>query len=127
VARDCPAVTVWPAVTFTAVTCPETAKLRSAWLAGSIVPVAATVWVIVPVATVCTVVVVVMPVVAAAELLLANHDPTPAPAPTTTTAVAAMSKRFLREPVLRTGPMHASFACRRKALPTVEIDRSMRG
>jgi hypothetical protein len=69
----------------------------------------------------------VMPGAAAAELLVANHDPAPAPTPTTTTTVAAMSKRFLREPVQRTGPMHASFACRRKAFPTVEIDRSMRG
>ena len=38
-----PAVTVWPALTFTAVTVPDTAKFRLAWLAGSIVPELATV------------------------------------------------------------------------------------
>ncbi len=85
VARAWPAVTVCPAVTFTAVTVPETAKLRFAWLAGSMVPVAATVWVMVPVATVCTDVVVVMPVVAAPELRVASQVPRPAPTSTITT------------------------------------------
>ena len=43
VANTCPAVTVWPALTFTPVTVPETAKFRLAWLAGSSVPELATV------------------------------------------------------------------------------------
>ena len=43
VASTWPAVTVWPAFTSTAVTVPETPKLRFAWLAGSIVPELATV------------------------------------------------------------------------------------
>ena len=43
VANTCPAVTVWPALTLTAVTVPETAKFRLAWLAGSSVPELATV------------------------------------------------------------------------------------
>ena len=44
-------MTVWPAFTSTAVTVPDTAKLRVAWLAGSIVPELATVCWIVPVVT----------------------------------------------------------------------------
>ena len=51
VARVWPAVTVWPVVTLTAVTRPLTANDRLAWLAGSMVPVDDTVWVIVPVVT----------------------------------------------------------------------------
>ncbi len=51
VAKTCPALTVWPAFTSTAVTAPETAKLRFAWLAGSIVPELVTVDWIVPVVT----------------------------------------------------------------------------
>ncbi len=51
VASTCPAVTVWPAFTLTAVTVPETAKLRLAWLAGSMVPELATVCWMVPVVT----------------------------------------------------------------------------
>ncbi|GHF86934.1 hypothetical protein GCM10017566_71010 [Amycolatopsis bartoniae] len=38
VASACPAVTCWPTVTFTAVTCPDTPKFRSLRCAGSIVP-----------------------------------------------------------------------------------------
>ena len=51
VASTSPAVTVWPALTLTAVTVPDTPKLRLAWLAGSIVPELATVCWIVPVLT----------------------------------------------------------------------------
>jgi len=69
-----------------------------AWLAGSIVPVEETVWVMVPVETVWTVVEVVMPVVAALELLVANHVPRPAAAKITTTA--PMTSRFRPDPVL---------------------------
>lgn len=98
VARVWPTVTVWPAVTSTAFTRPDTAKLRLAWLAGSIVPVDETVWVIVPVATVCTVVAVVMPVVAALELLVANQ--VASPAATRITTMAPMTSRFRPDPVL---------------------------
>jgi hypothetical protein len=72
--------------------------LRLAWLAGSIVPVDETVWVIVPVETVCTVVVVVMPVVAALELLVANQ--VASPAAITITTMAPMTSRFRPDPVL---------------------------
>ena len=72
--------------------------MRLAWLAGSIVPVDETVWVIVPVATVCTVVAVVMPVVAALELLVANQ--VASPAATRITTMAPMTSRFRPDPVL---------------------------
>ena len=51
VARTCPAVTVCPAFTVTPLTTPDTAKLRLAWLAGSMVPELVTVCWIVPVVT----------------------------------------------------------------------------
>ena len=51
VASTSPAVTVWPALTLTWVTVPDTAKFKLAWLAGSIVPELATVDWIVPVVT----------------------------------------------------------------------------
>ncbi len=85
VARACPAVTVCPAATSTAVTRPDWPKLRLACAAGSMVPEEETVWVIVPVETVWTVVVVVMSG-EAPELLVADQIPTPAPATTTATA-----------------------------------------
>ena len=106
VASVCPALTTCPAATSTAVTRPATAKLRLAWLAGSIVPVAATVWVIVPVVTVWTEVVVVMPGVAAPEFLVANQ--VPIPAPTSTTATPPITMRFLRARVRCSGVIDAS-------------------
>ena len=78
VASVWPAATDCPATTSTAVTVPETAKFRSAVVAGSIVPVAATVWVMVPVETVWTVVVVTIPAAEALEGRVANQVPTPA-------------------------------------------------
>ena len=44
-------MTVWPAFTQTALTVPDTAKLKLAWLAGSRVPELATVCWMVPVVT----------------------------------------------------------------------------
>ena len=62
VASTWPAVTACPALTLTAVTFPETAKSRLAWLAGSIVPELATVDWIVPVVTGTVVVLITKPV-----------------------------------------------------------------
>jgi hypothetical protein len=91
-ARVCPAVTVCPTLTSTAVTRPDAPKLRGAWLAGSIVPDDEAVLVIVPVDTVWTVVVVVINGVAL-ELLVAIHMPKPAA--TTTVTAAPTAIRFL--------------------------------
>jgi hypothetical protein len=93
VASACPSVTVWPTVTSTAVTRPDTPKSRPAWLAGSTVPEEDTVWLMVPVETVCTVVVEVMSG-EALELVVANQMPTPAPT-ATMTAVPTMARFFV--------------------------------
>ncbi len=86
VASACPAVTVWPALTFTAVTVPDTAKLRSAWLAGSIVPELATVCWIVPVVTGTVTVVTESPVAVDESDVSQRVRPTAPPIRTTTTA-----------------------------------------
>jgi hypothetical protein len=49
-------VTACPTATLTAVTWPETEKLRLSWAAGATVPVAVTLCLIVEVVTVCVVV-----------------------------------------------------------------------
>ncbi len=87
---------------------PETPKSRLAWLAGSMVPDDATVWVIVPVVTVWTVVVVVIRG-AALELLVPSQVPTPAPA---TTTIAAPDDRPLPlEPSLAVGSHNGLARC----------------
>jgi hypothetical protein len=101
VAKAWPAVTVCPTPTLTAVTRPDTAKSRLAWLAGSMVPVDETVLVIVPVDTVSTLVVVEISG-AALELLVASQVPTPAAATMTTTAPTMVP--FLLNHFLRFGP-----------------------
>jgi len=101
VARVWPTVTVWPALTSTAVTRPATAKERLAWLDGSMVPLADTAWVIVPVVTVWTLVV----AAEAVEGRVAIQMPTPAPTTTTATTVSTnqcLVSRWL--PLDRTGP-----------------------
>jgi hypothetical protein len=87
-ASGVPTETFWPAVTYTCVTVPDTAKLRFALCAGSTVPEAETVCWIVEAATVYV-------VVALAALLedRVNHH-VPVPPTTTTTAAARASVRF---------------------------------
>ena len=97
VASAWPSLTTCPTLTSTAVTRPDTPKLRLAWLAGSMVPVEETVLVMVPVETVWTVVVVEMSG-AALELLVANQVPTPAATTITTIApkmVPLLANHFL--------------------------------
>ena len=101
VARVWPAVTVWPVTTSTAVTLPDTPKLRSAVLVGSIVPEADTVCFIVPVVTLTTWVVTSSG--EDAELPVPSHSPRIVPTTTTTTATAAMVMFRLRRP-RRRGP-----------------------
>ena len=105
VARAWPAVTVCPTVTLTAVTEPLTANERLAWLAGSMVPVDDTVWVMVPVVTDSVWLVVVMDGPAADDWV-PNQIPAPAPARTTSTTTAAMLRRLVnsRLALHRTGP-----------------------
>jgi hypothetical protein len=105
-------VTDCPTVTSTAVTRPDWPKLRLAWLEGSMVPDEATVWVMVPVETVCTVVVVVIRV-EALELVVANQIPTPAAAATNTAADIVAG--LLVNHFLRLGPTYASLAPRSPA------------
>ncbi len=80
-------------MTSTAVTRPDTPKLRLAWLAGSMVPDDETVWLIVPVETVWTVVVEVISG-EALELVVASQMPTPAPT-ATMTAVLTTARFFV--------------------------------
>src|SRR5579875_476599 len=99
VARDWPALTFWPTLTWTAVTWPDTAKSRSAWWPGSMVPDADTVCFMVPVVADTTSVVVVIG--AAEEVedpLVPSHTPTPAPARTTTIPPAKAARRRRRRP-----------------------------
>ena len=95
VASTWPAVTVWPALTLTAVTVPDTAKLRLAWLAGSIVPELATVCWIVPVLTDTVCVVTTRPV-GVDEPDVSQYARPPAPA-STTTAATMTSARLRRQ------------------------------
>ena len=92
-------MTVWPVTTFTAVTFPDTPKLRSAVLAGSMVPEADTVCFMVPVVTATTCEVISSGEVDA-ELPVPSQTPRLAPR-TTMTAPAAMIMFRLR--LLRRG------------------------
>ena len=94
VASTCPAVTVWPALTFTPVTVPETAKFRLALLAGSSVPELATVCWMVPVVAFTVAVVTVSPVVVDEPDVSQSVRPT-APA-IRTTANPMMGQRYRR-------------------------------
>src|ERR1700733_1612017 len=102
VASVCPAATFCPALTSTAVTRPDSAKDALAWLAGAMVPVAETVWVMVPRLTVST-------CEEAAALAVPDrvptHVPIPAPATTRTTAVTT-TRRVVKS--LRPRPIKAS-------------------
>ena len=95
VASTCPAVTVWPAFTSTAVTVPETAKLRLAWLAGSRVPELATVCWMVPVVAVTVTVVTVSPV--AVDDPDVNQRVSPTAAAIRTTTAPTMGQRYRRQ------------------------------
>ena len=77
-------MTVWPAFTLTAVTVPDTAKFRLAWLAGSSVPELATVCWMVPVVTGTVTVVMERP--AGVEELEVSQRVSPTAAAMTTTA-----------------------------------------
>jgi len=80
VASTVPLVTCWPALTLTAVTLPDTGKLRFSVSAGSRVPDADTVWRMVPAVTVT----VRSRLVAAAVFLPDEWVPAHAPAPAAT-------------------------------------------
>ncbi len=95
VASTCPAVTLCPALTSTAVTVPETAKLRFAWLAGSSVPELVTVCWIVPVVT-GTVTVVTERPPGVDEPDVSQRGSATAAATRTTTA-ATMGQRYRRQ------------------------------
>ena len=101
-------MTVWPALTSTAVTRPATAKERLAWLAGSMVPLADTAWVIVPVVTVWTLVVV---VIHGEALNCCTPSQVPTPAAAKSTTRAAMIVHFLVYHLLRSGPTCPHFCC----------------
>ena len=93
VASVWPLVTVAPAATSTEATVPETPKFRLAVVVGSTVPVAGTVWVMVPVVTCCCVTVVTMPVVVVDAGRVNHHQANPPAANNTTTTSAMIQRR----------------------------------
>ena len=94
-ASVCPAVTVSPTLTSTAVTLPLWANVRLAWLAGSIVPVAETVSLTVSVVA-ATSWVVVADSAAAAGRCRYTHAPTAAATSTRSAGTAIQVRRRRR-------------------------------
>ena len=93
-ASVCPVATFWPVVTSTAVTVPDTAKVRSESSAGARVPDAETVWFMVPIETFTFSLVTVTgdAVLDEPPLRVAAQMPVPPP-PSTQTAATTAARR----------------------------------